>query len=279
MKKTSWLTDLPTTSRRRGSRGSSGPAPLCGRTLPGPQSRAVSGRSSGCGTRPLMTSVGRRRCPGPREPRPGSLTARGGRLPRGPAASSLEFGRVSERGCVCHSPSGRSPRTPLFSQRPSGVPSPVNDGGDRFHHTIIAGRTGAPGESFLGPGGFAPADPPTPSLVGPLAPHSAPAAHSLALVRGRGGFAPADPPTPSLVGPLAPHSRLRQGSGVARRSGPSISCGREGGRSGGSLAGARSRAGGFAPHCGWHRSLTCARVAQVVDLGHLSAAHGGQVTA
>ena len=203
MKKTSWLTDLPTTSRRRGFRGSSGPAPLCGRTLPGPQSRAVSGRSSGCGTRPLMTSVGRRRCPGPREPRPGSLTARGGRLPRGPAASSLEFGRVSERGCVCHSPSGRSPRTPLFSQRPSGVPSPVNDGGDRFHHTIIAGRTGAPGESFR-PGGLRPRGPPYAVARGaPRAPLRS-AAHSLALVRGRGASPPRTPLRRRSWGPSRP---------------------------------------------------------------------------
>ena len=61
---------------------------------------------------------------------------------------------------------------------------------------------------FLRRRGFAPAAPPLRRRSrGPLTPHSAPSAHSLPLVRSAIAFAPAHPPTTSLVG--TPDSPLR----------------------------------------------------------------------
>ena len=65
----------------------------------------------------------------------------------------------------------------------------------------------ASAHSFTDPGGFAPPDPPAASLAGPRDPHSAPPARSLrSLVSIPGGLAPPDPPAASLAGPRDPHS-------------------------------------------------------------------------
>src|SRR6478672_1788498 len=56
------------------------------------------------------------------------------------------------------------------------------------------------------PGGFAPPDPPAPSLAGPPSPSSPPAGAPAARLRIPGGFAPPDPPAPSLAGPPSPRS-------------------------------------------------------------------------
>src|SRR6202045_5552331 len=67
------------------------------------------------------------------------------------------------------------------------------------------------------PGGFAPADPLSPSLAGPRDPRSAPAGAPVARLASLdpGGFAPADPLSPSFAGPHDPRS-APAGAPVAR---------------------------------------------------------------
>src|SRR4051812_2169145 len=59
--------------------------------------------------------------------------------------------------------------------------------------------------SHVFPGGFAPPDPPAPSLAGAPRPRSAPAGRARGT-RPVGGFAPPDPPAPSLAGAPRPRS-------------------------------------------------------------------------
>src|SRR5207244_889143 len=69
---------------------------------------------------------------------------------------------------------------------------------------------------LLIPGGFAPADPPTPSLAGPLDPRAAPAGSRRFALTYSGGLRPRGPP--NAAAPGAPPSPRRSGGLASLRS-------------------------------------------------------------